>query len=160
MSFLAKVKAAPKNMISDRAGYGPDGHGILGFAVDKGERYAGALAFGAMKGYYRERAVWQGYGADLWIGGALTLGAAVLQILSGGQSRIAPHAERVGDAGVMSFLNSWGAGWGTKKAGRVVAVSDAGKSLPGSSPILGWIPPAKDGDYLSADEIQRNSAPR
>ncbi len=165
-SILARLKHVGNYPWLVRRDYsGLSGAGPLGFVVDKGERYAGALAFGAAKGYYRERFVWKGYGGDLWLGASLTLGSALLQIFSGGRSQIAPHAERLGDAGVMSYLNSIGAAWGNKKAGRIVQVLEGGRPSPALSsaaaaPVLGAIPPAMGGAVLTADEIARYSAPR
>ena len=169
MSFLDRVKSAPSNMLPTRIGYGVNGHGIAGFAVDKAERYAAAAAFGAAKGYWREKTVWAGVGADLWIGAAATLASAGLQAFTYGRSNVAPHLERIGDAGVMSYINSMATAWGTKKAGRVVQVIQGGKNLPGlpvhsgvigAGESVGAIPPAVHGAYLSAEEIANYSVPR
>lgn len=169
MNFLDRVKQAPSNMLPMRIGYGVDGHGVMGFAVDKGERYAAAWAFGAAKGYWREKAVWKGAGMDLWLGGALTLVSAGLQVFSYGRSRVAPHLERLGDAGIMSYLNSVGAAWGNKKAGRIVQVIEGGRTLPslpvhsgviGEQDAIGAIPPAMGGSYLTAEEIAAYSEQR
>lgn len=168
MSFVDRLRYASNNVLATRTGGGINGHGLTGLAVDKGERYAAALAFGAAKGYYRDRFVAGGQPLDLWIGGGLTLGAALLQMWTGGYSEIAPHAERIGDAGVMSYLGSIGAHWGNKKAGRTVQVIESGRpagALPaGSTPILGdilgAIPPVSGGTFLTAEEMARGSGPR
>ena len=166
-SFLTRAKYATNNMTPVRTGYGIDGHGPLGFVVDKGERYGAAFGFGALKGYYREKFVKRGVGLDLWIGGALTLLSAALSMLSGGRSSIAPHIERIGDAGVSSYLNSMGAAWGTRKSGREVYVLSAGSPRPAQLPagmsksVIGEIPPIPSGAaYLTPDEIAFFSGPR
>lgn len=163
MNFLQKIKTAPYFMLPNRAGYGVTGHGALGFAVDKAERYAAAYGFGVAKGYYREKMLWRGLGADLWLGAGFTLGSAVLLALSNGTSTIAPHLDRLGDAGIMSYLNSMGAAWGNKKAGRTVQVLQGGRalpSLPTSSGVIGAIPQAMGGSYLTAEELAHFSEKR
>lgn len=163
MGFLARmghgVVHSPKSAI--HPGHGVHGHGVLGFLVDKGERYAATAAFGYAKGYYRERFLWKGYGADVWLGAAFTLAGAVLNARSGGNSKAGQHFERIGDAGIQAAIHSWTVGKGTEHAGRVVAVTEQGKNLSGkSSTVLGAIPEAKGGDYLTADEIAYFSSPR
>lgn len=151
-SFFKKMMDIPKHAPHGTAEY----DGIAGFALDKGERYAAAAAYGALKGYYGERFLFKGHGLDLWTGAGLTIGAAVLNALSYGRSSLAPHIERIGDAGMMSALNSLGAHWGMGKAGRSVAVLNAGKntkSLPGKQSVVGEIPAAAKGAYLTADQI-------
>ena len=149
MKLLATAKKIPQNLP-----HGTAPRGFKGFAVDKTERFAAAYAFGAIKGYYREKAVFKGVGADMWVGSGLLLVSAFLDAGSNGHSRAARHLERIGDAGVSSYLNSMGASWGAKKAGRTVAV------LPGKSTVLGYISPAVAGAYLSADEIAHFAAKR
>jgi hypothetical protein len=139
------------------------GRSLAALAVDKGEKYAAAAAFGFLKGYYREKAMFLGQPVDLLAGLGLTVAGAVVNMYSEGRSNIAPHLERIGDAGMMSYFNSMGAAYGNKAAGRVVSVSPAGAMLPrGATPVLGElpsvigeIPPAVAGAYLTADEIAR-----
>lgn len=152
MSFLSKMKHLPRNLMLH--GTAPQ-HGVKGVLVDKGERYGAAFAFGYAKGYYGDAFVWKGHGIDMWAGVGSIVAAGVLHSL--GKSRLASHLERVGDAGVMSALGSLGAAMGLKKAGRSVAVLSAGKNrtnLRGVD-ILGEIPAAQSGSYLSADDIAR-----
>lgn len=149
MKFLSTVKKVPANL--------PHGTAVRGFKgtlVDKGERFTAAYVFGAIKGYYRERAVFKGYGLDLWVGAGALLGSAVLSAATNGRSGLADHLERVGDQGVASYLNSMGASWGAKKAGRQVAVLTPG--VPAS--ILGAMPIGAA--YLDASEIANFSAKR
>lgn len=165
MSFLARVKYLPGQVMrgpllpSPMGRAGMDGNGVFGFAVDKGERIGAAFLYGAAKGYYRDSFVWKGYGLDLWTGAAATLASAFLTAYTGGRSRLAPHLNRIGDAGVMSYFNSMGAAWGGKKAGRQVVVSQA--ALPGQTPVLGVIQPGVDGAaFLSPEEFAQYSNPR
>ena len=164
MSWMTKMKSHMKThvpQIDNRRG------GLSGLVIDKGERYAAAAAFGAIKGYYRERAQFSIAGhsipVDAAAGVGLTLIASVLQVWSGGRSKAACHLNAVGDAGVMSWLGSMGAAWGTQKAGRHVYVTDAGSNpkIPaGMKEIVGALPQAVGGTYLNADEIAAYSAQR
>jgi hypothetical protein len=164
MSLLARVQYGP--LLPARVGGGMDGNRLKGFAVDKVERYAGAYAFGMAKGYYRDKAFVMGQPIDLVAGAALTVASALFNAYSGGRSQLSPHMERLGDAGLMSYFNSLGAGHGTAKSGRMVAVLPAGSSgsrIAGLSPgasILGTIPQASGGDYLTAEEIAAFSGSR
>ena len=164
MSVLDKFKSVAKNetaiLATNGSGSGFDGNTIKGFAVDKAERYGAAFAYGYAKGYYREKFVWRNVGLDLWSGAALTLLSAGLQAASGGQSALAQHAGRVGDSGVQSYLNSIGASWGAKKAGRQVVVMPAGSALPPGAPpaVLGELPQATGGSFLTPEEISKFSA--
>jgi hypothetical protein len=154
MSFFAAMKKIPSHLP-----HGTEKRSFTGFLIDKGERYGAAAAYGAAKGYYGERFLWKGHGLDLWTGAALTLGSAVLNAMSNGNSKIADHAERIGDAGMMSAIGSLAASWGMNKAGRSVAVLAPGKNakgLPaGKQAVVGEIPAAVGGAYLTADEIAR-----
>ena len=158
MSFFGAMKKVPNHLPTGTAQ-----HGFKGFLIDKGERYAAAAAYGAAKGYYGERFLFKGHGLDLWTGGALTALSAVLNAMSNGNSSLADHAERIGDAGMMSAIGSLAASWGMKKAGRAVAGLTPGKNakgLPGKQSVVGEIPAAVGGAYLTADEIARFSQRR
>jgi hypothetical protein len=128
------------------------------------EKYAAAYGFGFVKGYYRERAAFRGVPADLLAGIAGVAGAAVLEVMSGGRSAIAPHLSAIGDAGVMSYLGSMGASMGAKRSGRQVYVLNAGAARPAALPAgmsaIGELPQAVGGAYLSADDIARFSNQR
>lgn len=157
-SFMAKIKQVPKNLP-----HGTERVGIKGTLVDKGERYGAAFAFGAAKGYYGEKFLFKGHGLDLWIGGATLAASVALNVVTNGHSSIAAHLERVGDAGVMSAIGSLGAAWGLDKAGRSVHVLTPGKNASAGGPkktIVGHIPPAVAGNYLSADQIANYAASR
>ena len=151
-----------------RSGYGLDGHGIGGFVFDKAERhvvFSGGL--GLIKGYFRERYIWKGMSGDFWIGGAATALSAFLLAWTGGRSTLAPHLERLGDAGLGAYMNTMATGYGTKLAKRTVKVLQGGRELPGIPSFsgvigesVGEIPPAQRGASLSDDEFARFSQPR
>lgn len=160
MSFLARMQHG--SYLAPRHGRGMNGTGVGGFVVDKGERYAASFGFGALMGHYRDSMVWRGIGADLWIGAGLTAASAAMLIASGGRSNLAPHLERIGDAGVMAYFHGRGASWGSKQAGHSVQVIEAPKK-PGALPaptVVGSIPEAARGSFLSAEEIASYTAPR
>lgn len=155
MSVMAKLKSVPQHLP-----HGTAPRGIVGVVVDKGERFGAALAFGFVKGKYRSQAVWKGYGADLWIGVGATLAAVGFNAFSGGRSGVASHLERIGDAGISSYLNSIGAALGNRQAGRTIMVVEAGKQNPAlaartgvQGTVLGEIPRSVGGVYLDKKEI-------
>jgi len=141
-----------------------DRKGVVGYAVDKVERYGASYGFGFIKGYYREKAAFRGVPFELLAGGLAVAGAAILEATSTGRSSLAPHLNAIGDAGLQSYLNSLGASLGAKKSGRKVYVLDAGAKAPGAFPgmreVVGAIPEAVGGAYLSPDQIARFSQAR
>ena len=157
-SFMAKVKKIPHELP-----HGTARSGLKGFIWDKGERYGAAFAFGAAKGYYGDRFVWKNHGLDMWLG-AGALAASVVSNAFNVGTKLAPHLERIGDAGVMSALNSLGAHWGITKAGGSVQLShpSAKAALPGGRPqtMLGHIPPAGVGAFLTPNDIAKFAARR
>jgi len=168
MSFFSKLKKIPSELPHGTA---PKSDGFKGVLVDKGERYAAAFAFGAAKGYYGDRWSWKGQSLDVVIGGGALLLSAAANAFGKGQ-RLAPHLERIGDAGIMSALTSIGAKWGLEKAGALVHLDhpNSRASLPGKSaqaslpgkpvPVVGHIPAAMGGNFLTADQIAKYAARR
>lgn len=161
-SFLVRMKSGSRHLQAEpRPGLGH-------FLVGRGERYAGAALFGALKGYYREKTLIGGkVPLDALAGVGLTLLSAGLTIAAGSRghrSGLASHTLALGDAGVMSWLNSKATAWGTKKSGRQVYVLDAGAKPPGALPPgmtqVAGLPPMVGGAYLSADEIQHYTSSR
>lgn len=152
MSALERIKdAAVLNAHSGRS----DGRTLLAdLAVDKVERAAFAFGFGVYKGYrYKSSMFGDSYvGHDLVAGTAAIIGSALLN-WRGKASAFAPHLERFGDAGLMSWANSMGAAVGAYKAGRVTF-----KGL--GTTEVGALPAASGGAYLTAEEIARYSAVR
>lgn len=156
MSLLAKIKGGLSKV--------DDGRGLTGMLVEKGERYGSSFAFGFIKGYYREKAMIKGMPVDLLAGAGMTLAACVLEAYSGGRSKIAPHLHAIGDAGMMSYINSVGVSMGTKQSGRKIYLLEKGAAAPAgikeAEHILGELPPAVGGPFLSADEIAKFASPR
>jgi len=156
MSFLKKMKSGGLKNLP----HGTERAGLKGVIVDKGERYGASLAYGYLKGYYREKFMFKGYGLDLWTGVGALVASAAATIMSGGRSSLAPHLERIGDAGVSSYLNTIGSSLGASKAGRSAVVVDQAK-LPGKkASVLGMIPQAMGGSYLTQDELAHFAARR
>lgn len=154
-TIMNRVKSVPRHLPTGTALHHGSTMSVLkATVVDKGERYGAAAAFGAAKGYYGEKFIWKGHGADLWIGGAALALSVGLEVFAGGRSKIAPHIERIGDAGMMSAISSLATAWGMGKAGRSVAITSPGKNakLPGRQ-VVGGIAPAAPGAYLSANDI-------
>lgn len=162
-----------KSMEKGLAGLGPQHHqapitncGPIGFLVNKGERYGAALALGYAKGAYRERLLWWGQPAELLGGIGLTTVAAILKIVAGArgdESALAPHVEALGDTAMTTWLNGVGSVWGHKSQGRTIAILPKGADvsrLPTGSTVVSGLPQAKQGKFLSDEEIARWRAPR
>ncbi len=157
---LQTVKGIPAH-----APHGTAPRGFKGLLVDKGERYGAAAVFGFSKGYFGQKFIWKGHGADAWLGVGALLVSAVLASASNGKSRAAAHFERVGDAGLMSAIGSLSAAYGLEKGGSHVAVVKTGKAgvhgIAGGD-VVGAIAAAKNGPYLTPDTIENfaQAAPR
>lgn len=167
MSALDRLKDAATNRavvasIPDPMDGGFHGARLVGFLTDKLERAVYAGAFGVAKGFLREKSLVGGVPLDILAGTAMTLAAAGLNLATEGKSAIAKHAERIGDAGVMSFCNSLGASYGAQWANyQVAVVPSAAKLPPGSAPmVLGALPQAAGGAYLTAEELAKYSVPK
>lgn len=155
MSLFSKMKQIPRHLPTGTA----RGSAVKGFLVDKGERYAASYAFGWIKGHYRERAMFRGQPADLLAGGGALAVSVLLNVASGGRSGMADHLERIGDAGIQSYLNSLGASKGAQMAGRQVMVLPAGKTAKQS--VVGALPSVTgNAAYLSPEEVENFSAAR
>lgn len=156
MSFLSKFKRVPAHLPTGTAK-----GGLGGFLVDKGERFGASYGFGWIKGHYREKAMVKGQPIDLVAGAGLLAASVALNLMSNGRSDLAEHLERVGDAGMMSYLNTMGASKGASMAGRQVMAIGPSKTpgLPRTT-AMGMVPPVDPGAvFLSADKV-RNFANR
>ena len=162
-SFLARViptkqtlRSIPQNALVPRYGDGwHQGHGLRGFAVDKVERWGGAYGFGVLKGHYKDRFFWRDQPIDKVVGVGASIVAVLLNANSYGTSTWAAHLERLGDVAMASWLNTIGVahgagGWGAKFLPPIRVGED----------VLGYIPPAKGGAFLSAAEVAEYSGPR
>lgn len=165
MSALDRLKNGLTNQaivasVPDTMDHGLHGPTLAGFVVDKAERAAFAGGFGFIKGYFREKSVLGGMvPTDIAVGAAMTILGAGLNLATEGKSKLAVHCERLGDAGVMSFFNSLGASLGAQAADYQVAVVPSKAKLPpGSAPmVLGALPAAAGGAYLTAEELVKYS---
>jgi hypothetical protein len=153
-SALAKFKKIPNAIGRLGAGQKASFGSVV---VDKAERYGAAAAFGYVKGRYREKATVKGQPIDLVAGlGALGLGILDEVFLGG---HFAPHLNRIGDAGLSSYINSRATFLGHKAAGRKVYVSQPGANpaLPAGLQqvdVLGELD-SMGGAYLSDAQVQR-----
>lgn len=155
MSFLSKLKSnAPHALGKQR--------NLTDVLIGKGELYAAAAGFGYIKGAYREKAMVKGLPVDLIAGLVATALAVGSEVYSHGRG-MSTHLNAVADAGLMSYFNSIGTAYGAKQSGRQVYVLRAGAKAPVSIPgldMVGALPQAVGGVYLSADEIAAFSAQR
>lgn len=124
-------------------------------------KYGSAAAFGYVKGTGKR--AFHGVPIDAGVGLAALATSVFLTIKSHGRSIIGSYAGDVADAGIMSYLNSIGAAYGAKSSGRKVYVLEAGAKPPaGLKPVdvMGELPQAVGGSFLSAAEIQNFSQQR
>jgi hypothetical protein len=135
------------------------GHGLTSHVVETLE-YAGAsYGFGYLQNRYREKASVMGVPADLLAGVVLktvVLGSELMgKGVSGG---FATLLSNVGNAGIGAYFHTLGAGHGAQKSGvkrLLISEKDVEKAkaaLPGAT-ILGDLPKAPKGDFLSAAEL-------
>jgi hypothetical protein len=159
MSVLAKLKSTLTNLP-----HGTAKRGMMGVAIDKGERLGGSYALAYAKGFYGERFMWKGQGLDMWGGAASYLLSALSGVFGGASAhKLSPHFERLGDVGIQSWLTSLGASHGSRAAGRAVQVVSPGKNVRQMGPkstMLGYIAPAMGGAALDADAIANFAARR
>lgn len=133
------------------------GHEVFKAALDVAEYGGASYAFGYLQNRYRERASVMGVPLDLAAGAGLTA-AALLCDLKGWCSGLVPIVRNVGHAGVGAYFHTMGAGHGAKASGvkrLLVHEKDVGKVkavLPDAT-VLGAIPRAPHGDFLSASEL-------
>lgn len=168
MNFLARARSASRPLLDNRLTrnlpHGTARPGLGGVLWDKGERYGAAWFYGWLKGYYQKDFVWRDQGYDLWSGFAFLAIGTALNIGMNGNSDLAKHLERFGDAGIASWLNTVGTGKGAQKAAEhgksALPLPKAGQTKLKGYQVIGHIPPAMGGAYLSADEIQNWSAKR
>lgn len=125
----------------------------------EGAEYAGAsFVFGYVQNKYREKASIGPLPLDLAAGLAATAAGIGMQIWGKGKS-LAPHITTVGFAGLGAFAHTLGAGYGAQASGvkrLLVSAEDVKKVqavLPGKVTVLGAIPKAPKGDFLTSDQL-------
>ncbi len=118
--------------------------GLVAEAVDTGVGMGASFLFGELHGRYREQAEFKGMPLNLLVG-VLGKGAAVaLEMYTGVPG--GHHLNTVANAGLFSYAFARGVAHGTESAGHTTLVRPA-------SSVLGAIPAAPRGTFLSADEV-------
>ena len=128
--------------------------------------YGGAsYGFGYIENKYREKASVMGVPVSAVAGGALVVGSLLSSVFLKGGGRVAryvrmaaPYANDIGLAGLGAYLHTLGAGKGAQHgdvARIAVDKKDVAKvraAVPKST-LLGEIPPAPHGDWLSSKDL-------
>lgn len=133
------------------------GHKVFTDVLDFAEISGSSFAFGYLMQRYRDKATLHGIPYDLLVGGVMTAGAVVGEIL-GVAPAITPIAKNIGHAGLASYCHTQGSALGAKSAGvkRVLAKDsdiEKIKKIAPSTIVLGAIPKAAHGDFLSSAEL-------
>jgi len=138
----------------------PKKHPITGGVLLGTVEYAGAsYLFGYAKHRWRDKAHVFGVPVDL-LAGLVAKTASVAALLAGKFEEAVPHLDALGNAGVGAFFHTLGAARGAEASGMrrlLIPASDVQKAkaaLPNAT-ILGEIPKAPPGDYLSAADLVR-----
>lgn len=138
------------------------GNSLMGELVETAEQVGASFAYGYVQNRYREKASVAGVPLDLGLGAALKALGLGLHLAGKGHGMmgmVAEHADLLGNAGLMAHFHTMGAGMGAQKSGvtRVlVDKKDVGKvkaTLPHAE-VLGEIPRAPHGDFLSTAELE------
>ncbi len=128
-------------------------------AVTLVEYGAASYGLGYVKNRWRDKAHVKGVPVDLAGGIVLKLASLAMQLSNKGTG-LAPHLDTVGNAGVGAFFHTLGSSHGAAASGLrrlLIPASDVAKAkaaLPNAT-ILGEIPKAPPGDYLSSADLQR-----
>jgi hypothetical protein len=132
---------------------------IVDIAVYGGASYA----FGYVENRYREKASVMGVPASLAAGVALTAGSLLSTFVGGGRigglvHKIVPYAQDIGLAGLGAYFHTLGAGKGAQHSGVARIMVDQKdvakvKAVVPKSTLLGEIPAAPHGDFLSSRDL-------
>ena len=147
MSYLAKTRA----MLETKK------KGVVPSLVEAAEYVGASYGFGYLQNRYREKASLMGVPADLLAGVGLKAAALAADVM-GKSGGVACLASTVGNAGLGAYFHTLGAGHGAQASGvKRLLISDkdvakARAALPNAT-ILGEIPKAPHGDFLSAAEL-------
>lgn len=143
----------------------PAHDGVVPKLAEAAEYFGASYAFGYVQNKYREKASVAGIPADLVVGG-LSKAVAIGMDLWGSTKMatgMAPFANVIGNAGIAAFGHTLGAGAGAKASGvrrLLISESDVAKAkaaLPNAT-ILGEIPKAPHGDFLSSRDLASMAA--
>ena len=142
----------------------PDNTGPVARAVEGAEYFAASYGYGYVQNRFRERAAVGPVPLDLLAGGvfkAASIGLNLWSKKAGKLAKAAPYANVLGNAGIAAFGHTLGAGAGAKASGvtRLVLahhtdLATVKKVLP-TATILGEIPKAPVGDFLTPAELER-----
>ncbi len=131
--------------------------GVVSHVVKTVEYGAASYAFGYVQSRYRDKARILGVPVDLAVGVAAKSAVLVGEIL-GKTVPGASHMDVIGNAGIGAYFHTLGAGHGASAAGiKRVLVSEKDlpkvKALLPDATVLGAIPKAPQGDFLSPAEL-------
>lgn len=134
--------------------------GMVSNVVETVEYGAFSYGYGFLQNKYRGKASVKGVPADVLAGVGFKAAALLMDAFGGSAvAKVSPHINVLGNAGIGAFFHTLGAGHGAKSAGvtRLLLapgtdVKKAKAMLPGSE-VLGGIPPAPKGDFLSSSEL-------
>lgn len=153
MSFLKKLSKL-----------NPAGHGVAARATEAAEYFGASFLAGYAQNKYRDKASVAGVPVDLAAGGALKLLGLGVDLLGGGKwnrgwrATVHSQAHILGNVGLAAFGHTLGAGLGASQSGvtRVLVekkdVAKVKAAIPGAV-VIGEIPKAPPGDYLSASQL-------
>lgn len=138
----------------------PEKHPITGGVLLGTVEYAAAsFGFGYAKNRWRDKAHVFGVPVDL-LTGIVAKTASIAALMTGKFEGAVPHLDALGNAGVGAYFHTLGAARGAEASGLcrvLIPASDVAKAkaaLPNAT-ILGEIPKAPPGDYLSAEDLAR-----
>lgn len=134
----------------------PSGFGVLPKVVESVEYGAASYGFGYLQSRYRASVM--GVPVELLAGvagKALVLGGEMMGLPSSKFGKVLsvamPHVDVVANAGIGAYFHTLGVGHGAKAAAALPAGKAPTKAL--GTTVLGAIPKAPHGDFLSAAEL-------
>lgn len=142
----------------------PENKGTVARVVEGAEYFAASYGYGYVQNRFRERAAVGPIPLDLLAGGvfkAAAIGCGIWCKKGSALAKSTPYTNVMGNAGIAAFGHTLGAGAGAKASGvtRLLLANHSDlaavkKVLPNST-ILGEIPKAPHGDFLTPSELER-----
>lgn len=135
-------------------------------ALGEAAVYGGAsYIFGQIHGRYREKAAVKiaGYEVPVSILAGVACKAASMAVPANAKLagvHIGAQLNNVGNAGVGAFFHGMGVGHGMKASGRKLYILESGKAAPAAlgdlkqTDVVGSLPPAPKGAYLSTEDLR------
>ena len=136
----------------------PKKHPVSGALTGMALYGAASYGFGYAKTRWHNKAQVMGVPVDI-LAGVVLKGAALAGMFMGKAEGLVPHLDTLGNAGIGAFLHTYGAAHGAAASGMrrlLIPASDVQKAkaaLPNAT-VLGEIPKAPPGDFLSTAELQ------